>query len=235
MTTHFHPFQATAAPPSQFNDPFDYEPHPLCAMAARQVSIYINKVEAWQADLTAGKMLGVLVCRRADGQLGFLAAYSGLLAGRNDWDYFVPPVFDAQQPDGHFKTTERAISAINAEVRVLTEQAATLQPEEKERLLALKRQRKLMSEELQLWLFRQYRVLKTSGATSTRPRSSGRSFPCRQAAPATAAPRSSCNMLTSSACAPSASPSSGRGHRPRARFATTASSILLAGASASLC
>ncbi len=163
MTTHFHPLQATAAPPEQFNDPFDYEPHPLCAMAARQVSIYINKVEAWQTDLTAGKMLGVLVCRRADGQLGFLAAYSGLLAGRNDWDYFVPPVFDAQQPDGHFKTTERAISAINAEVRMLTEQAATLLPGEKERLLALKRQRKLMSEELQLWLFRQYRVLNARG------------------------------------------------------------------------
>jgi tRNA pseudouridine32 synthase/23S rRNA pseudouridine746 synthase len=47
---------------------------------------------------------------------GFLAAYSGLLGGRNDWQYFVPPVFDAQQPDGHFKRTEREISAINREI-----------------------------------------------------------------------------------------------------------------------
>ena len=52
-------------------------------------------------------------------QIGFLAAYSGLLAGRNDWDYFVPPVFDAQQPDGYFKTEERAISAINKEIEAI--------------------------------------------------------------------------------------------------------------------
>ena len=55
--------------------------------------------------LTEGKMFGVLVVEG-----GFLAAYSGLLEGRNDWDYFVPPVFDAQQPDGYFKTREREIS-----------------------------------------------------------------------------------------------------------------------------
>ena len=52
----------------------------------------------------------------SEGALGFIAAYSGLLAGRNDWAYFVPPVFDAQQPDGHFKVTERSISDINKEI-----------------------------------------------------------------------------------------------------------------------
>ena len=44
-------------------------------------------------------MFGVLVVESED-ELGYLAAYSGLLEGRNDWEYFVPPVFDAQQPDG---------------------------------------------------------------------------------------------------------------------------------------
>ena len=39
-----------------------------------------------------------------------------MLAGRNDWAYFVTPVFDAQQPDGHFKVTERSISDINREI-----------------------------------------------------------------------------------------------------------------------
>ena len=59
--------------------------------------------------LTEGKMFGVLVVDTSEG-LGFLAAYSGLLEGRNDWPYFVPPVYDAQQPDGYFKTREREIS-----------------------------------------------------------------------------------------------------------------------------
>ena len=81
----------------------------------------------WKNEKGPGKMFGVLCVRekikgkneKLEGKsenIGFLAAYSGLLAGRNDWGYFVPPVFDAQQPDGHFKTEERAISALNKEI-----------------------------------------------------------------------------------------------------------------------
>ena len=88
--------------------------------------------------LTEGKMFGVLVVEGQDGQnLGFLAAYSGLLEGRNDWPYFVPPVYDAQQPDGYFKTRERAI----------------MQSQD----------HKEMSQELQRWLFQQYRMLNARG------------------------------------------------------------------------
>jgi tRNA pseudouridine32 synthase/23S rRNA pseudouridine746 synthase len=92
-----------------------------------------------------GKMFGVLVVE-VDGGLGFLAAYSGLLEGRNDWDYFVPPVFDAQQPDGYFKQKEREISVMSQNPI----------PEKQH----LNRQ---MSQELQLWLFRQYRILNAHG------------------------------------------------------------------------
>ena len=78
-----------------------------------------------------GKMFGVLVVEYEDEsgalQRGFLAAYSGLLGGRNDWPYFVPPVFDAQQPDGHFKRTEREISAINSEIRAIENDPEYLQ------------------------------------------------------------------------------------------------------------
>ncbi len=79
------------------------------------------------ADEAGGKMFGVLVVasdatRSATDKdtpscIGFLAAYSGLLAGRGDWPWFVPSVYDAQAPDGHFKTEERRISGINARIR----------------------------------------------------------------------------------------------------------------------
>ncbi len=94
------------------------------------------------------------------GPLFFLAAYSGLLAGRNDWPFFVPPVFDAQQPDGHFKQTERRISAINEEVGRLSSPASEASSEA---VRSLKAQRKQLSEELQSWLFRQYRMLNGRG------------------------------------------------------------------------
>ena len=134
MNRILHPLDVSIQPPRQFTYPFCYEPHPLCVAAAKQVQQYIEESGVWKGEQSPGKMFGVLVVRESDkrevesegsncrdGQLGFLAAYSGLLAGRNDWDYFVPPVFDAQQPDGYFKVREREISAINREINALVE------------------------------------------------------------------------------------------------------------------
>ena len=139
-----HPLHNTTVErPQRFTYPFCYEPHPLCREAAAEVQQYIAAHEEIRSDADRGKMFGVLVVESSDG-LAFLAAYSGLLAGRNDWDYFVPPVYDAQQPDGHFKTTEREIS-LATHLSPLTS--------------------KQMSQELQLWLFHQYQLLNAHGET----------------------------------------------------------------------
>lgn len=110
--TILHPLHTSILPPDKFTYPFCYTPHPLCRLAVRQVEAHISSSGVCEGE-NGGKMFGVLVVRDGGGELFFLAAYSGLLSGRNDWDYFVPPVFDAQQPDGHFKTTERIISGIS--------------------------------------------------------------------------------------------------------------------------
>ena len=102
-----------------------YMAHPLCQQAAAEVQQYIASVDVWQEEIAKGKMFGVLVVEDGDGNLGFLAAYSGLLADRNDWPYFVPAVFDFQQPDGYFKQEEAAISAINQRI-ILLEQSSQL-------------------------------------------------------------------------------------------------------------
>jgi len=125
--TCLHPLLSDIPKPQRFTNPFCYEPHPLCILAAEEVMREIVRIQP-----TEGKMFGVLVVEG-----GFLAAYSGLLEGRNDWDYFVPPVFDAQQPDGYFKQQEREIMESEGH--------------------------KQMSQDLQLWLFRQYRMLNARG------------------------------------------------------------------------
>ena len=115
-------------------------------MAAEEVKQEIERIQP-----TEGKMFGVLVAIQGDGSLGFLAAYSGLLEGRNDWAYFVPPVYDAQQPDGYFKTKDREISElINEESKTLPSSLFPLPS-------------KTMSQDLQLWLFHQYRMLNARG------------------------------------------------------------------------
>ena len=114
-----HPLHTDLPRPAVFNNPFCYEPDPLCLLAAEEVKSYLRSQPDWQAEIEAGKMFGVLVCEDAQGQLGFLAAYSGQIGGREDWPWFVPAVFDYLQPDGYFKREEAEISAINHRITAL--------------------------------------------------------------------------------------------------------------------
>ena len=52
--------------PSRFTYPFDYEPHPLCRLAAEQVQAYIAGNDELRADADRGKMFGVLVVEMDD-------------------------------------------------------------------------------------------------------------------------------------------------------------------------
>ena len=149
-----HPLNTDLLAPARFTYPFCYEPHPLCRLAAAEVQQELQRMT-----LTEGKMFGVLVVESPPSRhpspttlhpspftlhpYSFLAAYSGLLEGRNDWPYFVPPVFDAQQPDGHFKQEERLISAMRDDRQ--------------------REERRQRSQQLQLWLFDQYRFLNAHG------------------------------------------------------------------------
>lgn len=119
MNNKFHllgPEAATMALPQRFTCPYCYESHPLALMAVEQVQRYVATRDDWAEELGAGKMLGVLVAQDAQGRLGFLAAFSGNLAGSVHHDYFVPPVYDLLDPQGEFKLGEAEITAINHEV-----------------------------------------------------------------------------------------------------------------------
>lgn len=115
------------------NNPLDYEPHPLCIQACREVQEMLARREDWQEEIARGKMFGVLIVENvktdADNpkwgyqatddeapKWGYLAAYSGQIGGRSDWEDFVPAVFDYLQPDGYFKTHEAEISHINLNI-----------------------------------------------------------------------------------------------------------------------
>ena len=126
-----HALPTSVPSPRQFTYPFCYDVDPLAEAASEELQHYIATTGLMSAEKGCGKMFGVLVVEYKDEegalQRGFLAAYSGLLGGRNDWQYFVPPVFDAQQPDGHFKRTEREISAINREISAIENDPEYLQ------------------------------------------------------------------------------------------------------------
>ncbi|TRX45668.1 RNA pseudouridine synthase [Bacteroides sp. HF-5092] len=129
--------------PEKFTYPFHYTPHPLCVLAAEEVKKYIASRKEWQEELASGKMFGVLIVQTDNGitnneenpneenQIGYLAAFSGNLAGKNLHPYFVPPVYDLLQPEGFFKIEEEQISAINIRIRELENSSSYLDSKEK--------------------------------------------------------------------------------------------------------
>ena len=121
-----HPFHTDISSiplPAQFTYPFCYTPHPLCIRAAEELQQHLSQHPEW----SEGKMFGVLVVQTAEGEVGYLAAFSGILAGQNKLPFFVPPVYDLLQPDGFFKQEEAEISALNARIAQMEQDPEYLQ------------------------------------------------------------------------------------------------------------
>ncbi|MDR0939679.1 MAG: RluA family pseudouridine synthase [Mediterranea sp.] len=104
------------APPDRFTYPFHYTPHPLCVLATEEVKAYLARQARWREEIDAGKMFGVLAVRTTEGDIGYLVAFSGNLAGENIHAGFVPPVYDMLRPGEYFKEEEAEISAINRRI-----------------------------------------------------------------------------------------------------------------------
>lgn len=115
-----------------FTDPFRYTPHPLVKEAAEKVMGRIASSPDLADAFAEGKMLGVLVIKDKKGDTGFLAGFSGNVAGKSIIEGFVPPIFDLMDPDGNYKMREAEISVINQRIGKL---------ESSERLLALKNEK----------------------------------------------------------------------------------------------
>lgn len=114
--------------PERFTFPFYYEPHPLTQIAAAELQHYLETqteldhnfgLTADQQGLVIGKMFGVLVVQDNNGKLGYLAAFSGKLAGTNNHPKFVPPVFDMLIENSFFLKEEEILNSINQQIKAI--------------------------------------------------------------------------------------------------------------------
>jgi tRNA pseudouridine32 synthase / 23S rRNA pseudouridine746 synthase len=114
--------------PEKFTFPFYYEPHPLAIKAANELQIHLQSQNDWdhnfglnqdQEGLVIGKMFGVLVVQNSRNQLGYIAAFSGKLAGGNHHALFVPPVYDILTEEGFYRKEELVITEINERIEHL--------------------------------------------------------------------------------------------------------------------
>jgi len=127
---HFTPFQQSIAStvlPQRFTFPFYYQPHPLCVLAAKELQFHLTTQTQWQhnfgltgdTETAIGKMFGVLLVQNKQGDMGYLAAFSGKLAEKNHLPNFVPPVFDMLAEDGFFLAGQAEINLINEQIKNL--------------------------------------------------------------------------------------------------------------------
>jgi tRNA pseudouridine32 synthase/23S rRNA pseudouridine746 synthase len=153
--------------PEKFTFPFNYTPHPLSLLASSMLQEHLLNQKEWEHNFglgqktgaVIGKMFGVLVVRTEEGEMGYLAAFSGKLAGGNSHEGFVPPIFDGVAEDSFLNAGMEKITEMNHLIRSLEEAGVGNEG----RIEELKSRRKHHSISLQNEIFDQYHFLNIKG------------------------------------------------------------------------
>ena len=148
--------------PDKFTFPFYYEPHPLAKVATKEIQEYLVKQTDFEHEFgiksvkqknAVGKMFGVLIVKKTDNSLGYLAAFSGKLADKSLPDKFVPPIFNMRTEGNFYIQGEKKIEKIGAEIQLLKKD---------KNYLSLKKSLKKLSKKIEEDLAAQRKKMKTS-------------------------------------------------------------------------
>lgn len=147
--------------------------HPLCLMAVDELQLHLQHHQEWIHNTRLfpgakgkelGKMFGVLVVRTKHGELGYLSAFSGKLAGKNHYPKFVPPIFDGLAEGGFLNAGMQELGEINEKIRALE---SLKHAEHIPQIQHLKTLRKTHSASLQDRIFDQYHFLNKAGKSTS--------------------------------------------------------------------
>ncbi|MFV0289353.1 MAG: RluA family pseudouridine synthase [Mangrovibacterium sp.] len=134
MISQFHPLPQNLIQqlPPKFPYLFNHVPHSLCKIAACELQNFLSEQTQWNKllgthgeDNAVGKMFGVLVVINQQGDLGYLAGFSGAIGNCNHHPNFVPPIYNLLNPNNFFKQGEKELNSINESISSI-EQSNTL-------------------------------------------------------------------------------------------------------------
>lgn len=155
--------------PQAFTSPYAREPHPAALLAARHLQLHLKHQTDWVHNFglkpgmegrAIGKMFGVLVVEDEEGVLGYLAAFSGKLAGGNHHPRFVPPVYDSLFEGSFLNVGLAEVTQINQRIKVLEQEATEESKKEASRLKDLRRNNSIAMQEK---LFDSYSFINQEG------------------------------------------------------------------------
>ena len=124
--------------PKIFPNPFLKVPHAIAKQAA---DLLMNSLKSHPQGLgnkedRGGKMFGVLVVEKNNGQLGWLQGFSGQLDHKWHHDGFVPPLFDTEQRNRFWPKGEESIVLLGKEVTLVKQRLTHLKEKYNEWLMA---------------------------------------------------------------------------------------------------
>lgn len=172
MSSHIQPIpeQFALPPDADFGPDCLHADAPACRWAAQDLQAYLETQQdighdfglaTRHSEKAIGKMFGVLVVQAGQGALGYLAAFSGKLAGGNHHARFVPPVYDMLREDGFLNKGMLQLGEMAQQIAALGQEG---RQEEQDRLKA---DRARYSAQLQSRIFDEYRFLNRSGAEAS--------------------------------------------------------------------
>ena len=138
--------------PDKFTFPFYYKPHPLAVVASRELQEYLENQTDFEHEFglkivklknAIGKMFGILVVKKNDNSLGYLAAYSGKLADNSFPDKFVPPIYNMRSEESFYLEGEKKIEKIGEKIERIRKDKTYLSLKK-----LLKKQTKYVEEDL---------------------------------------------------------------------------------------
>lgn len=146
----------------RMNNPYLYRPQPSSLRAADALFQTILSHPGWLPLFSQGKMLGVLVYSREP--FKYICAYSGVINGLNDPEhFFVPPIYDLQNPDDFYLQKDAEISAINRKIASLTLKQEAFMHQSSQQIAEQKLLRKQLSTALQMEIFEHFDFLNPRG------------------------------------------------------------------------
>ena len=120
---YFSPIPTEDDLPRIFFSPFDNNPHPLAIKASNELQGFLTNQSHLNHDFTSpdgGKMFGVLVIKDKNNRIGYISAFSGMLAKSWALPEFIPPVFNQNEIESFLPEGEKQLALYSQKIETLT-------------------------------------------------------------------------------------------------------------------